>query len=286
MASGGWLRRRSKAAGKAARKHLDGLPDGLWTKCPKCGEILFSKELEKNLKVCNKCGYHFKLRSAERMAMTVDDGSFIEMDAELLSVNPLGFPEYDAKLAGDRAKLGMNDPMVTGYATIGGTPVLIGVAEFAFRGASMGSVFGEKITRLFERGIEEKLPVVIVHVSGGARMQEGILSLMQMAKTSAAVGQFDKAGGMYIAIFADPTMAGVHASFAMLADIIIAEPGALIGLAGQRVAAQAQVIKEPPGYRLAEWQLEHGMVDMVLARREIRDTLIKLLSVSGGNHGA
>jgi len=286
MASGGWLRRRSKAAGKAARKHLDGLPDGLWTKCPKCGEILFSKELEKNLKVCNKCGSHFKLASGERLAMTIDDGSFIEMDAELLSVNPLDFPEYDAKLAGDRAKLGMNDPMVTGYCTIGGAPCLIGVAEFAFRGASMGSVFGEKITRLFERGIEEKLPVVIVHVSGGARMQEGILSLMQMAKTSAAVGQFDKAGGMYIAIFADPTMAGVHASFAMLADIIIAEPGALIGLAGQRVAAQAQVLKEPPGYRLAEWQLEHGMVDMVLARREIRDTLIKLLSVAGGDNGA
>lgn len=281
MTPDGWFHRKSKAAGKAARKHLDALPDGLWTKCPKCAEILFSKELEKNLKVCNKCNYHFKLRAVERLAITVDEGSFIETDAELITVNSLNFPQYDAKMLKLQDKCGSNDGMVTGDATIGGHPVAVGVADFAFLAGSMGCVYGEKVTRTYERAIQQRKPVVMIHTSGGARMQEGILSLMQMAKTSAAAAKFSKAGLMYIAIFADPTMAGVHASFAMLADVIIAEPGALIGLAGQRVAAQAQVVKEPPGYRLAEWQLEHGMVDMVLARREIRDTLAKLLVFGG-----
>ena len=288
MSLDGWLRRKSKAAGKAARIHLDALPDGLWTKCPKCGEILFSKELEKNLKVCNKCGYHFRLVAPERLDVTVDEDCFVEMDSELSSVNPLDFPLYDAKIQNLQAQTEMNDGMVTGTATIGGYPVVIGVADFRFLAGSMGSVYGEKVTRLFEKGLEEKVPVIIVNCSGGARMQEGLLSLMQMAKTSAAAGKFGDAGLMYVALFTDPTMAGVHASFAMLADVIIAEPGALIGLAGQRVAAQAQVLKEPPGYRLSEWQLEHGMVDMVLPRREIRDTLIKLLAAGsrGGNNGA
>jgi acetyl-CoA carboxylase carboxyl transferase subunit beta len=288
MSLDGWLRRKSKAAGKAARKHLDGLPDGLWTKCPRCGEILFSKELEKNLKVCNKCSYHFRLVAPERLDITVDEDSFVEMDSELSTVNILDFPLYEAKIQKLQAMSGLNDGMVTGTATIGGYPVVIGVADFRFLAGSMGSVYGEKVTRLFEKGLEEKLPVIIVNCSGGARMQEGLLSLMQMAKTSAAAGKFGDAGLMYVALFTDPTMAGVHASFAMLADVIIAEPGALIGLAGQRVAAQAQVLKEPPGYRLSEWQLDHGMVDMVLPRREIRDTLIKLLAAGsrGGNSGA
>lgn len=281
MTPDGWFRRKSKAAGKAARKKLDALPDGLWTKCPKCAEILFSKELEKNLMVCNKCNHHLKLRAADRLAMTVDEDSFVETDADLVTVNSLNFPQYDAKMEKLQANCGINDGMVTGDAAIGGYPVGIGVADFAFLAGSMGCVYGEKIARLFERGIERKTPVVVFHTSGGARMQEGILSLMQMAKTSAAVAKFSEAGLMYIAVFADPTMAGVHASFAMLADVIIAEPGALIGLAGQRVAAQAQVIKEPPGYRLAEWQLERGMVDMVLPRREIRDTLAELLAFGG-----
>lgn len=288
MSLDGWIRRKSKAAGKAARKHLDALPDGLWTKCPKCGEILFSKELEKNLKVCNKCSYHFRLCAPERLDIMVDEDSFVEMDAGLKTVNSLDFPQYEAKILRLQAMSGMNDGMITGTATIGGQPVVVGVADFRFLAGSMGSVYGEKVTRVFEKGIEEKLPVVIVNCSGGARMQEGLLSLMQMAKTSAAAGKFSDAGLMYIAIFTDPTMAGVHASFAMLADVIIAEPGALIGLAGQRVAAQAQVIKEPPGYRLAEWQLDHGMVDIVLPRREIRDTLTKLLTAGshGGSNGA
>lgn len=279
MSPGGWFHRRSKAATKAVRKQLDSLPDGLWTKCPKCGEILFSKELEKNLKVCNKCNYHFKLRATERLAITVDEDTFVETDADIVSVNPLGFPEYESKIEKGKAASGLNDGMVTGRATIGGHPVIIGVADFAFMGGSMGSVYGEKVTRAFERAVDERLPVIMINTSGGARMQEGILSLMQMAKTSAAAAELDRAGLMYISILTDPTTAGVHASFAMLADIIIAEPGALIGFAGQRVAAQAQVIKRPPGFQLAEFQLEHGMVDMVLPRREIRDTLTRLLAV-------
>jgi acetyl-CoA carboxylase carboxyl transferase subunit beta len=288
MSPDGWFRRRSKAAGVVAREHLDRMPDGLWVKCAKCGEILFCKELEKNLKVCNKCSYHFKLSSSERLHITVDEGSFVEMDADLLSVNTLNFPDYEAKIEKGTAQSGLNDGMVTGIATIGKYPVVVGIADFAFMGGSMGSVYGEKVTRAFERAIDERRSVVIVNASGGARMHEGMLSLMQMAKTSAAVAKFAAAGLMYISIFTDPTMAGVHASFAMLADVIIAEPGALIGLAGQRVAAQAQVIKEPPGYRLSEWQLDHGMVDMILPRREVRDNVIKLLAfgVQGDGNGA
>ena len=278
MSPEGWFRRKSKAAGKAARKHLDQLPDGLWTKCAKCSEILFSKELERNLKVCNKCGYHFKLGSAERLAITVDEDSFVEMDADLCTINAIGFPGYESKLEKWNSVCGLNDGMVSGIASIGGQQTVIGVADFGFMGGSMGSVYGEKVTRCFEVGVKNSLPVVLINSSGGARMHEGLISLMQMAKTSAAVAQFSRAGLLYISVFADPTMAGVHASFAMLADIIIAEPGALIGLAGQRVAAQAQVTKEPPGYRLSEWQLEHGMVDMVLPRREMKETLSKLLA--------
>lgn len=285
MSPSGWFQRRSKAAKKAVRKQLDSLPDGLWTKCTKCGEILFAKELEKNLKVCSKCGYHMRLNAFERLAITVDEGSFVEMDSDLVSLNPLNFPQYEDKIKKWRAVSGLNDGMVTGTARIGGHRVVIGVADFNFLGGSMGSVYGEKVTRAFEFATKERLPVVMVNSSGGARMQEGILSLMQMAKTSAAVAKHNEAGLMYVAVFTDPTMAGVHASFAMLADVIIAEPGALIGLAGQRVAAQAQVLKEPPGYRLSEWQLEHGMVDMVLSRRELRDTLVKILDF-GDSHGS
>jgi len=287
MSPDGWFRRRSKAAGKAARKHLDALPDGLWTKCPKCGEILFSKELEKNLKVCNKCGYHFKLRAAERLAITVDAGSFVEMDTDLVTINPLGFPEYESKLEKGRATTGLSESMVTGQATINGIPIVIGVADFAFIGGSMGSVYGEKVARAFEYARENKLPVIMINASGGARMFEGLISLMQMPKTAAAVGKFNESGGLYISVLTDPTTAGVLASFAMLGDIIIAEPDALIGFTGQRVAAQAQVVKVPPDFQRAEFQFEHGMVDMIVHRRDMKETLAKLLTIShnGGTHG-
>ncbi len=268
---------KGKSARKAARQSVDALPDGLWTKCPKCNEILFNKELEKNLRVCNKCGYHYRLKAWERIQMTADDGTFQELDTALVTINPLDFPEYDAKLAGDRRKTGLQDPMVTGLAEIGGIPVVLGVADFSFRGASMGSVYGEKVSRAFELAIERKLPVVLFTASGGARMQEGILSLMQMAKTAASVGRHDRARLPYIAVFTDPTTAGVHASFASLGDFIFAEPGALVGFAGARVAKQAGLIHRPDNFQTAEFQLENGQIDRVVPRREMKSTLIKVL---------
>lgn len=287
MSPDGWFRRKSKAS-DAAREHLDSLPDGLWTKCTKCGEILFSKELEKNLKVCNKCGCHFKLKALERLAITVDPDTFQEMDSDLISIDPFNFPKYRDKIEKDMLSTGLTDGMITGTAEINGIKVVIGVADFSFIGGSMGSVYGEKVARAFEKGIEEQCPVIMINSSGGARMHEGILSLMQMAKTSAAVARFNQAGLMYISILTDPTTAGVLASFAMLADVTIAEPDALIAFTGQRVAAQAQVVQTPPGYQRTEFQFERGMVDMIVQRKEIKDTLTKVLvfATQGGTDGA
>ena len=277
MAPGPWFGRKAKAAQKTARSGIDALPDGLWTKCPECSEILFNKELEKNLRVCGKCGHHYRLGAWERINMTVDDGTFAEVNANLRSGNPLNFPEYEEKLAGDVEKTGLEDPMVTGMAEIGGHPVALGVTDFSFRGASMGSVYGEKVARLFELGVENRTPVVIFTASGGARMQEGILSLMQMPKTAAAVARLDEAGLPYIAVFTDPTTAGVHASFASLADFTLSEPDALVGFAGARVAKQAGVVNRPANFQTAEFQFEHGMVDRVVPRREMKSTIIKVL---------
>jgi len=269
-----------------ARQGVDALPDGLWTKCPGCGEILFNKELEKNLRVCNKCSHHYKLSARERIQITVDEGTFVETDAELASANPLDFPEYEEKLAGDVKRTGLTDPMVTGTAEVGGHAVAIGVADFSFRGASMGSVYGEKVTRLIELAVARKLPVIIFASSGGARMQEGILSLMQMAKTSAAVARLGKAGLPYVAVFTDPTTAGVHASFASLGDLTFAEPGALVGFAGARVAAQAGLINRPANFQTSEFQLEHGQVDRIVPRREMKSTLVKVLDFCSGKEAA
>ncbi len=277
MVAAPWFRSKGKAAGKAARQSIDALPDGLWTKCPNCNEILFNKELEKNLRVCNKCGYHYRLGALDRIQITVDDATFVETAANLSSLNPLDFPEYDEKLASDRSKTGLEDPMITGTAEINGFPVAIGVADFAFRGASMGSVYGEKVVRLMELAVENKLPVVMFTTSGGARMQEGILALMQMPKTSAACARLNKAGLPYIVVFTDPTTAGVHASFASLGDFIFAEPAALVGFAGARVAKQAGVVHRPDNFQTSEFQVEHGMIDRVVSRRELRSTLVKVL---------
>jgi acetyl-CoA carboxylase carboxyl transferase subunit beta len=287
MATTGWFGRRSKSARKIARQSVDALPDGLWTKCPKCNEILFNKELEKNLRVCSKCNHHFRLKSAERIAFTVDEGSFEEFADDLATANPLSFPDYDAKIAKGRASSGMDESLVVGTATIEGMPVVLAVADFSFMGGSMGGVLGEKIVRGIEVAIEEKRPFIAFSASGGARMQEGILALMQMAKTSAAVARIHDAGLPYIVIHTDPTTAGVHASFASIGDVIIAEPGALIGFAGERVAQQAGVINRPANFQRADFQLDHGMVDMVTPRRELKQTLVKLLDfchkeVAGG----
>lgn len=277
MSHTGWFGRRAKSAKKTARQSVDALPDGLWTKCPKCNEILFNKELEKNLRVCSKCNYHFKLGAWERLAFTIDDGSFEEFSSDLRTSDPLGFPEYESKMKRDTAKTGLNDPMVIGKANICNLPVVIGVSEFGFMGASMGSVYGEKVVRAAETAFEERRPLIIFCTSGGARMQEGILSLMQMAKTSAAIAKLNEAGLPYITVLTDPTTAGVHASFASIGDVIIAEPGALIGFAGARVAQQAGLINRPPNFQTSEFQLEHGMVDMIIPRKDMKQTLVKLL---------
>lgn len=278
----GWLRRRSKAARRIARQTADALPEGLWTKCPKCGEILFNKDLEKNLRVCNKCGYHYRLSARERIAITLDDGAFEEFAAEVISDNPLQFPDYEEKLAKGREATALTEAIVTGVGAIGGFQVVFGVVDFGFMGGSMGSAYGEKVVRAVETATRKKSPLVLFVSSGGARMQEGILSLMQMAKTNAAIARMNQERVPYISVLTDPTTAGVHASFASVGDIIIAEPGALIGFAGERVAAQAGVIHRPDNFQRAEFQLENGMVDMVVARKDMRPTLTTILKFCCG----
>lgn len=270
--------RTPRGAGKPAKEQMAGIPAGLWQKCPKCRAMLYVKELERNLRVCHSCHYHFPLSTVERIAQLCDAGRFVELDAGLCPVNPLNFPDYTEKLERGRAKAGQCEAFIYGDAEIAGVPAVFGVANFAFMGGSMGSVVGEKVTRALERGVELERPVVLVCASGGARMQEGIISLMQMAKTSAACERLKASGQLYLVIMTDPTTAGVLASFASLGDIIIAEPGALIGFAGPRVIEQNLKIKLPPGTHTAEFQLTHGMVDMVSHRRELRGVVTKLLS--------
>lgn len=277
MARGSWFRRHTRNGATHAN-----VPDGLWSKCPQCNEILFARDLERNLKVCPKCDHHHKLRARERLQLLVDENSFEEFDANLTSLDPLGFPDYRDKIERARQKTGLTDAILTGYARIEGKRFVIGVADFAFMGGSMGSVVGEKIVRAMERGAQERLPVVMVTANGGgARMQEGILSLMQMAKTSAGVSQLDRAGVPYIVVLTDPTMAGVYASYASLGDIILAEPGALIGFAGRRVGNQDMGVKLPDDFQTAEFQFRSGQIDRVVPRKELRVTLSKLLTFFG-----
>lgn len=255
------------------------IPDGLWTKCKKCGQLVYNRELVANLKVCHKCGYHFPLSAQERIALTLDEGSFTEQDFDLVSSDPLEFPGYPAKIEADMKSTGLTEAVVTGQGTIGGFPVCLGVMDFRFRGASMGSVVGEKVTRLLERAIELRVPVVIFASSGGARMHEGILSLMQMAKTSAAVSKLNEAGILYISILTDPTTGGVFASFASLGDIILAEPGAQIRFAGARVIEETLRQKLPPGFATAEFVMSHGFIDRIVERKDMRKTLIEILAL-------
>jgi len=259
--------------------NLEGaVKDGLWTKCPHCHEVIYTKLLEENLRVCPKCRGHHKLSARERIAMLVDPGSFEEFDRHLASADPLSVGDsYVRKLAEDEEKTGMKEAVLTGKAKIGGHAVVLGVMDFNFRGGSMGSVVGEKVTRAFELALRLKCPCIMVTASGGARMQEGTLSLMQMAKTSAAVARVHQAGLLYICVLTNPTTAGVAASFASLGDVILAEPGALIGFTGQRVIQETLRQKLPPGFQESEFLLKHGMLDDVVDRRSLRDTLIKLL---------
>ena len=276
-----WFRRRHAPSGAANDSQTTSVPDvpaGVFTKCDKCGRILLTKDFERDLKVCARCGHHHKLSADERIAHIADAGSFEEMDTELSSLDPLGFPDYAAKAEKGRNVSGRSDALVTGTAGIGGYACVLGIVDFRFMGGSMGSVFGEKFARATEYAVEKKLPFVIFCASGGARMQEGLLGLMQMAKTSAAVAQLAEAGVAYITILTDPTTGGAFASFASLGDIILAEPEAYIAFAGTRVAQQAQTHKPPMNYQTSEFQLEHGMVDRVVPRKELQTTLVRALT--------
>jgi acetyl-CoA carboxylase carboxyl transferase subunit beta len=255
------------------------IPEGLMSKCPKCGNIQFSKEIEKNLKVCTSCGHHFRLNAMERIAITLDEGRIEEFDADLESEDPLQFPGYASKLEAQKKSSGLRDAVVTGQGAIGGLPVVAAFMSFDFFAGSMGSVVGEKITRAIEQAHARKLPVIIFSTSSGARMQESILSLMQMAKTSAALAKFQGDGGLYISVITDPTTGGVSASFAMLGDYILAEPGALVGFAGRVVIEQTIRQKLPDNFQTAEFNLQHGQLDKVVHRKEMKSILTKLLDM-------
>lgn len=264
---------------QAEKPTVKEVPEGLMTKCPECGTIAYAKELEKNLKVCQGCGYHFPMTAFERIAMLVDEGHFFEYDSELLSTDPLNFPDYTAKLEKDMEKSGLSEAVVTGEGTIKGYPAVIAVMDSRFRMGSMGSVVGEKIARAIEQAIEKRYPFILFSASGGARMQEGVLSLMQMAKTSAALAKLDAAKGLYISVMTNPTTGGVSASFASLGDYNFAEPGALIGFAGRRIIMQTIRQELPEDFQTAEFLLKKGQLDKVILRKELRDTLVTILDM-------
>jgi acetyl-CoA carboxylase carboxyl transferase subunit beta len=261
------------------------LPDNLAVKCPNCRELLLGKDWEKNLKVCSKCGFHFRLTAADRIELLVDPGPqgplFTEFAANLRSSDPLRFVArsgaYRDKLESEREKTGMDDAVVVGHARIDNIPLVLAVMDFRFIGGSMGSVVGEKLTRAIERATSDRLPLLIASASGGARQQEGTISLMQMAKTSAALTRLAEAGAPFISLLTDPTTAGVSASFAFLGDVILAEPGALIGFAGPRVIEQMLRQHLPKDVNTAEFVLKHGMIDGIVHRRALRQTIARYL---------
>ena len=258
------------------------MPEGLWTKCPSCGESLYEQALAKNLRVCTHCGHHFTVSSKERIESIADEGTFEEIDAKLDSVNALGFKDYLGKVKAYQAKTGLTEAVVTGRAKIDGMNVVLAIMDFRFLGASMGSVVGEKITRAIELATREKCAVIIFSASGGARMHEGILSLMQMAKTCGALARHGQAQQPYISVLTHPTTGGVTASFATVGDIILAEPKCMIGFAGPRVVKETTHADLPPGFQTAEFMMEHGLVDMIVPRGEMRATLAKLIKYMGG----
>lgn len=253
------------------------IPEELWIKCPVCKNAILSSDLMENNKVCTKCGYHFRLSARQRVELTVDEDSFVEMDADMMSTNKIGFPDYEKKLRNAKISSGENESVITGSCTICGEKAVIAVMNSKFMMGSMGTVTGEKITRAFEYATENRLPVIVFTVSGGARMQEGILSLMQMAKTSGAVKLHSDAGLLYITVLTDPTTGGVTASFAMEGDIILSEPKALIGFAGPRVIEQTIRQKLPKDFQSAEFLLEKGFIDAVVQRKDMKSTLAQLI---------
>jgi acetyl-CoA carboxylase carboxyl transferase subunit beta len=273
-----WFRRKGAEDEGTVKKVV--MAEGLWIKCDSCKEIMYRAEVEKAGRVCPKCHYPFRISSRERITLLVDTGTFEERDAGLTSGDPLSFKDskkYRDRVKSARQKTSIDDAVVSGIARIGGFPVVMCVFEFGFLGGSMGSVVGEKLTRAIELAIAKHVPVIIVSASGGARMQEGILSLMQMAKTSAALERLSAAKLPYLSVLTDPTTGGVTASFAMLGDVILAEPRALIGFAGPRVIAETIRQPLPEGFQRSEFLLEHGQLDMVVERKDLKDILRRLL---------
>jgi acetyl-CoA carboxylase carboxyl transferase subunit beta len=256
-------------------------PDHLWTKCPNCGEMLFNKQLARNLSVCTKCEHHFRMGARDRVELLVDKGSFFEQDASLVSGDPLGFTDskpYPERIAAAQAKSGEKDAAIAGTATLGGNPIELVVMDFEFMGGSMGSVVGEKITRAAERALVDRRALVIVSASGGARMQEGTLALMQMGKIVSALARLDEAGLPFVSIITDPTTGGVLASYASLGDLIVAEPGALIRFSGERVTSGTVGEKLPVGFGKSEFLLEKGFLDQIVPRAQLRERVTFFLT--------
>ena len=273
-----WFRKAKSGIGTLIKKDT---PVDLWVKCEGCKEVLYRKELAENQHVCQHCGHHFRIGAAEYVKILVDEDTWVPMDTTLRSTDPLKFTakkKYKDSLVEAEKKTGTNSGVLSGTGKLDGIPVALGVMDFRFIGGSMGSVEGEKITRVFRRALKDKTPAIIVSASGGARMQEGILSLMQMASTSVAIAQMREAGLPFISILTNPTMGGVTASFAMLGDVHVSEPGALIGFAGERVIRETIRQQLPPGFQRAEFLMEKGFVDIIAPRPTLKATLGKLLS--------
>jgi acetyl-CoA carboxylase carboxyl transferase subunit beta len=260
-----------------AAKH--DVPEGIMTKCPDCKKIMYTKELQKNLKVCIHCGYHHGMSSPERVDSFIDEGTFKELDQDLTSGNPLNFPDYESKVEKDRKKTGMNEAVLTGSGKVNGVEVVTAIMDSRFRMGSMGSVVGEKITRAIEEADKRKVPFIIFTASGGARMQEGVLSLMQMAKTSVALRRLSDNGGLFISIMTHPTTGGVSASFASVGDYNFAEPGALIGFAGRRIIEQTIREDLPEDFQTSEFLLKHGQLDGVISRLELKEKIGTILDI-------
>lgn len=263
-------------------ENLPTIPDGMWIKCPKCGAILYKKDVEENLKVCSECNGYFRMNARERIELIIDQDTFGEFDENMEADNPLEFERYEDKIQNMQEKTKLKDAVVTGSGSIEGENAVIAVMDSNFMMGSMGSVVGEKITRAIETATKRKLPVIIFTTSGGARMQEGMFSLMQMAKTSAALSKHDKEGLLYISVLTDPTTGGVTASFAMLGDIILAEPKTLVGFAGRRVIEQTINQKLPDEFQTSEFLFKHGFVDQIVERKNLKEILGKILKIHAG----
>jgi acetyl-CoA carboxylase carboxyl transferase subunit beta len=272
-----WLLRRRG-------KNADSRDAALWTKCPSCGEVLYRRDLSSNYDVCTKCGHHFRMNAYDRINMLID-GDFTEIGNEILPGDPLGWVDkktYPVKLAGDREKSGISEGVVCGIGSIDGFEIALGVMDFHFRGGTMGTVVGERVTLLLEEARRRRIPCIILTASGGARMEEGMFALMQMAKTTAAVARFKEDGNFFVTVLTDPTTGGVSASFAFEADVIVAEPKAMIGFAGRRVIEQTIRQKLPDQFQTAEFLLEKGHIEMVVDRHDLKTTLVRLLQYAAG----